>query len=198
MSETPDVAALNARIKALEAECDRLQTREKSRRIVRVRPKVVDGRPDESTAVFTFPIADEVGHLVVHTAPGVHPDHLRAFGVQFAARMKETLGDKVVPLVLGPQTDVTVLELLEVDTTIDAVDGHSVDEWKRRAAMWEETAAQESRNSAFWRGLLMQVGKTLGPAAFTSDDGVLQDQPLGLKIPELVQALVDARPEVLK
>lgn len=56
---------------------------------------------------------------------------------------------------------------------------------------WNETAAQYARNADFYRGLLDQCAAHLGPDVFVSDDGLVQDEPLRLKIPELVQQLAN-------
>ncbi len=60
---------------------------------------------------------------------------------------------------------------------------------KAQAASWEETAEQHCRNKFFYRDLLDQVAKHLGPEVFVSDDGSIQDEPLRLKIPKLVEKL---------
>lgn len=53
---------------------------------------------------------------------------------------------------------------------------------------WYDTAAQMSRNSDYYRGLVIQIGKMLGDEAYISDDGSVQDDILCAKIPELVAA----------
>lgn len=59
----------------------------------------------------------------------------------------------------------------------------------RRIAAWMDTAAQYARNEEYYRGLLDECAKHLGAAAYTADDGTVMDEPLRLKIPELVAAL---------
>jgi len=59
----------------------------------------------------------------------------------------------------------------------------------RRIAMWMETAAQESRNADFYRGLVDECAKSIGVRAYTSDDGVIHDEPIRLRVPELVAEL---------
>lgn len=54
---------------------------------------------------------------------------------------------------------------------------------------WMETAAQEARNSAFYRDLLDQCAQVLGPEAYTADDGTVMEDPVRLKIPALMQKL---------
>jgi hypothetical protein len=54
---------------------------------------------------------------------------------------------------------------------------------------WEEEAKTFAKNADFYKGLLEQVAKHLGPEVFVSDDGSVQEDPLMLKIPELVGAL---------
>ncbi len=60
---------------------------------------------------------------------------------------------------------------------------------------WNEIANQHCRNEFFYRDLLHHVGIILGPEAFTSDDGSVQDTPLALKIPPLVLKLRDEHHE---
>jgi hypothetical protein len=56
-------------------------------------------------------------------------------------------------------------------------------------ANWVESAAQFSRNADFYRGLLAECAKHLGPDVFICDDGSVSQDPLMLKIPELVATL---------
>lgn len=60
----------------------------------------------------------------------------------------------------------------------------------KRIATWMETAAQMARNADYYRGLLDDCAKHLGPAAYTADDGTVMDEPLRIKVPELVAQLV--------
>lgn len=60
----------------------------------------------------------------------------------------------------------------------------------KRIEMWMASAAQYARNADFYRDLLVSVAKHLGSDAYTSDDGTIQDEPLALKIPELVEAII--------
>lgn len=55
---------------------------------------------------------------------------------------------------------------------------------------WIDRAAQEARNAEFYRDLIDQCAQVLGPEAYTSDDGSVQQDPVRLKVPELVQKLV--------
>jgi len=56
----------------------------------------------------------------------------------------------------------------------------------KRLSVWMETAAMMSRNADFFRGLLDQCASHLGREAYTADDGTVMDDPVRLKIPELV------------
>ena len=56
----------------------------------------------------------------------------------------------------------------------------------KRLAVWMETAAMMSRNADFFRGLLDQCAAHLGQEAYTADDGTVWEEPVWLKIPELV------------
>lgn len=78
------------------------------------------------------------------------------------------------------------------DATSDRVlDPALVEAVAVRIATWMDTAAQESRNTAFYRGLLDRCAKHLGPAAYTCDDGIVGDEPVRLNIPDLVKNLAD-------
>jgi hypothetical protein len=59
----------------------------------------------------------------------------------------------------------------------------------RRIAAWMETAAQMARNADFYRGLVDECAKHLGEAAYTADDGTVMDEPVRLRVPELVAEL---------
>ncbi len=56
---------------------------------------------------------------------------------------------------------------------------------------WVETAMQHSRNEEFYRDLLDECAVPLGKAAFTADSGDVMDDPVRLKIPELVRELAE-------
>lgn len=60
----------------------------------------------------------------------------------------------------------------------------------KRLAVWMETAAMMSRNADLYRGLLDQCAEHLGREAYTADDGTVMEDPVLLKIPELVEKLV--------
>lgn len=62
----------------------------------------------------------------------------------------------------------------------------------RRIAAWMDTAAQAQRNADFYRGLVDECAKHLGPRAFTADDGTLLQDPVRLRVPELVAELARA------
>lgn len=56
----------------------------------------------------------------------------------------------------------------------------------KRIAIWMETAAQNQRNTDYYRGLLVKCGKAIGDQAYIADDGTRMDDVLCAKIPELV------------
>jgi len=60
-----------------------------------------------------------------------------------------------------------------------------------RVDAWIETARQHANNEDYYRGLLDRIGERLGPSAYVSDDGSVQDSVLRAKVPELVSALLD-------
>ena len=55
---------------------------------------------------------------------------------------------------------------------------------------WIEIAAQNQRNCDFYRGLLDECAEAIGPMAYTADDGSVYDEPVRLKIPEIVKHLI--------
>lgn len=64
----------------------------------------------------------------------------------------------------------------------------------RRIAAWMDTAAMHSRNEQFYQNLLDDCANNLGPLkaqAFIQDDGGVVDEPLRIKIPELVARLAE-------
>ena len=61
-----------------------------------------------------------------------------------------------------------------------------------RVDAWIETARQHAHNEEYYRGLLDRIGERVGPSAYVSDDGSVQDSVLRAKVPELVSALLEA------
>ena len=57
----------------------------------------------------------------------------------------------------------------------------------RRIAYWMGVAAQNQRNSDYYRGLVIRCGQALGREAFAQDDGGIVDEVLCAKVPELVE-----------
>jgi hypothetical protein len=56
-------------------------------------------------------------------------------------------------------------------------------------AAWEQTAQQHARNEDYYRGIVQDIGRMLGPEAYISDDGSIQDEVLCAKVTELVATL---------
>ena len=56
-----------------------------------------------------------------------------------------------------------------------------------RIALWMETAAQNQRNTDYYRGLLERCGKAIGDRAFIADDGTHMTDVLCAKIPEIIE-----------
>ena len=56
----------------------------------------------------------------------------------------------------------------------------------KRISFWMQTAAQNQRNTDYYRGLLEQCGKTIGDRAFIAEDGTRMDDVLCAKIPEII------------
>jgi hypothetical protein len=62
----------------------------------------------------------------------------------------------------------------------------------KRIAVWMDEYATMATNASFYRDLLMQCAHNLGSLrekAYIQDDGGVVDEPLVLKIPELVAEL---------
>jgi len=76
------------------------------------------------------------------------------------------------------------------ETQLIAMDVRLGEAFAKRLAAWMEIAAQHARNEDFYRDLLFECAKHLGPEVFVSDDGSIQDEPLLLKVPELIEKLV--------
>lgn len=73
------------------------------------------------------------------------------------------------------------------------VDARLAAAFARRLAGWMHIAADGWKGAEFYRGIIDQCGAAIGPDAYTSDDGSVQQDVLALKLPELVKQLV--RPE---
>ena len=60
----------------------------------------------------------------------------------------------------------------------------------KRIAVWMETAAQNQRNTDYYRGLVERCGKAIGKAAYTQDDGGITEDVLCAKVPKLVEYMI--------
>lgn len=60
---------------------------------------------------------------------------------------------------------------------------------QRERDFWMEDAARHLRNECFYRDLIVKIGEPFGVAAYTSDDGSVQQDVLALRVPELVDKL---------
>jgi hypothetical protein len=60
----------------------------------------------------------------------------------------------------------------------------------KRIAAWMNTAAQNQRNTDYYRGLVVRCGEAIGKEAYTQDNGDMVEDVLCAKVPELVEALV--------
>lgn len=79
------------------------------------------------------------------------------------------------------------------DTSSIEMDVRLAEAIARRIAAWMDTAAQAQRNADFYRGLVDECARHLGPRAFTADDGTLLPDPVRLRVPELVAELALAQ-----
>ena len=57
----------------------------------------------------------------------------------------------------------------------------------KRIAAWMDTAAQNQRNTDYYRGLLERCGVAIGSEAFTQDDGGISEDVLCSKVPEIIE-----------
>lgn len=61
----------------------------------------------------------------------------------------------------------------------------------RKLSHWIDIAAQDERNTEYYRNLLVQCGEIIGEESYISDDGSVQNDVLCAKIPELVKQQKD-------
>jgi len=66
----------------------------------------------------------------------------------------------------------------------------------RRIAVWIQSSSCAMNGMELYRDLLDKCAAHIGVEAYTSDDGSVQDEPVRLKVPELVAALVSANVEL--
>ena len=63
----------------------------------------------------------------------------------------------------------------------------------REIENWRETAQRHAGNEDFYRRIVVETGKLLGPEAYISDDGSVQQDILCAKVFELVKKRLEAR-----
>jgi len=56
----------------------------------------------------------------------------------------------------------------------------------KRIAAWMQTAAQNQRNTDYYRGLLEKCGEAIGDRSFICDDGTKSEDVLCAKVPEII------------
>jgi pyruvate/2-oxoglutarate dehydrogenase complex dihydrolipoamide acyltransferase (E2) component len=106
------------------------------------------------------------------TAAGVTDDKLRAVAEGDPSAPNEHLAQ------IAPDHLAGYIEQLGAPTTLeDAI-------LERNA--WVESAATFSRNEGYYRGLLEQIGETLGGEAYICDDKSLSEDVLCAKLPQIV------------
>lgn len=71
---------------------------------------------------------------------------------------------------------------------LDLPTPETIEEAVRQRNAWIDSAAMFHRNAEYYRDLLDEIGAMLGPDAYTSDDGSIQDSVLRAKLPELTRA----------
>lgn len=70
----------------------------------------------------------------------------------------------------------------------------TLDDAIRERNAWCDTAQRHCKNEFYYRGLVVNIGEMLGPDAYISDDGSIQDEVLCAKVPELIAARLKATP----
>lgn len=63
---------------------------------------------------------------------------------------------------------------------------------------WEGVALQHCKNEFFYKELIRKTGENFGVEVHTSDDGSIQQDVLALKVPELVEELINKLPLVIE
>lgn len=71
------------------------------------------------------------------------------------------------------------------DKEMDIVLGNA---FAKRLAVWMDTAAQNQRNTDYYRGLLVRCGEAIGGRAYTANDGTRMEDVLCAKVPEIIEA----------
>lgn len=74
------------------------------------------------------------------------------------------------------------------ETENKVMDPTLCEEFAKCLANWIDTAAQNQRNTEYYRGLVDEIGLIVGKSAFISDDGVDHINVLCAKVPELVKS----------
>lgn len=75
----------------------------------------------------------------------------------------------------------------DVETEGKVLDPELAESIAKRISLWMDTAAQNQRNTDYYRGLLERCGKAIGARAFIADDGTKNDEVLCAKIPEIIE-----------
>lgn len=65
----------------------------------------------------------------------------------------------------------------------------------KRISFWMETAAQNQRNTDYYRGLIVRCGEAIGPYAYLQYDGGISKDVICAKVPELVEVLFEKQLE---
>jgi hypothetical protein len=80
----------------------------------------------------------------------------------------------------------------DLETQYNEMDVVLAEAIAKRIAVWMDTAAFHFRNEQYYRNLLIQCGESIGPLAYTCDDGSVVPDVLCAKIPELVVKLCNS------
>jgi len=63
----------------------------------------------------------------------------------------------------------------------------------RQLAFWMDIGAQNQRNTDYYRGLVVQCGKSIGHEAYVQDDGGISQDVLCAKVPEIIERVFNAQ-----
>lgn len=81
----------------------------------------------------------------------------------------------------------------DVETQDRIMDPPLAEAFAKRLAAWMYTAAQETKNTEFYRKLLVEIGEMFGDKAKIADDNSVQEDVIALRVPELVRELIESR-----
>ncbi len=117
--------------------------------------------------------------------------------VRFPNGVKETMhrDQQIRPMRIVPDeptyvdmaADITMATFREAGFNDNEINEELADKFISQLDNWIETAAQNQRNTDYYRGLLVECGETIGDRAYIADDGIRHLDVLCAKIPEIIK-----------